>query len=139
MRFLFFPAGLFFEKPRKIFFAGDVRAADGRLQAGAQVGLGRAVLGVGEDHQLVEVLAEDLAVQGEALVLQGDQPQDLDVQIVVGQGLARHFVCVIGHVVFLAVPLHGHAQGAADVFADPAARKPAAVFGERKVHRAIPP
>src|SRR5699024_10697723 len=29
---LFFPAGLFFEKPRKIIFAGKANAADGRMQ-----------------------------------------------------------------------------------------------------------
>ena len=32
LRFLFFPVGLFKEKPRKIIFAGKASAADGRAQ-----------------------------------------------------------------------------------------------------------
>jgi len=32
LRYPFFPAGLFKEKPRKIFFAGKASAADGRAQ-----------------------------------------------------------------------------------------------------------
>ena len=32
LRYPFFSAGLFFEKPRKIYFAGDVSSADGRAR-----------------------------------------------------------------------------------------------------------
>ena len=116
-----------------------VRARHRRLQPRAQVGLGDAVLAVGEDHQLVEVLPQILAVHVQSLVLQRQQPQHLDVQIVVGQRLARHFMRVIADLVLLAVPLHGHAQRAAHVFADPAAQHAPAVVLKRKIHRIILP
>ena len=116
-----------------------VRAADRRLKPGAQIGLGCAVFAVGENHQFVEILPQHLAVDVQALVLQRQQPQHLDVQIVVGQRFARHLVGIVGHIVGLAVPFHRHAQRAADVFADPAAQHPAAVILKRKIHIAHPP
>ena len=99
-----------------------------RLKPHAQVGLCRAVLGVSEDHQLVEVAAEHLCVEVQPVVLKREEPEHLNVEVVVRQRLAADVVRVIGNVVRRAVPLHRHAERAADVLADPAALHAAPVF-----------
>lgn len=105
-----------------------------RLQTDAQVGLCRAVLGMRENHQLVEIAAEHLRVEVEPVVLEREEPEHLDVEVIVRQRLAADVVGVVGNVVRRAVPLHRHAERTADIFADPAALHAAAVFFRGQFH-----
>ncbi|HPM23782.1 MAG TPA: hypothetical protein PLP66_07735 [Phycisphaerae bacterium] len=54
------------------------------------------------------------------VVLHGAQPEQLQVEIVVGGGLAGFEVGIEGNAARLALALEGHAQRAADVLAEPA-------------------
>ena len=62
-----------------------------------------------------------LGGQADPLLLHGDQPEKLNIQIVVRQRFAVDRILIKGHIVDLAPPFIRSAQRAADVLAEPAA------------------
>ena len=94
-----------------------------RRQARTQVHLRRAVLRPVRRHVQAPVLRQRMGGDVEA-----DQPEQLQVQVVVGQRLAAEGLRVEGDVVDLANELKRRAERAADVLAHPAAQDPPAVI-----------
>ena len=79
-------------------------------------------------------LAENARIDvAQAVALDGVEPDELEVEVVVGQHLAglRGEALDVLHV---ALALVGRAHGAADVLADPAGVKTVFVVGEIEVH-----
>jgi len=122
------------ERPARVLVGVPPGAGKRRQQPAAQVGLRRPVFGPVRGDEQRPVLAERVRIDVDALLLHGDEPQELDVQVVVRQRLAGQVARVKGDVVHLAAPLERLAQRAPDVLAQPAAEHPIQILRAVQVH-----
>ena len=112
-----------------------VGARERRQQARAHVDLGIAVLRPVRADVQQPVLPQRLRVNGRAALLQGDQPQELDVQVVIRQRFALEVLRVEGDVVHLPAPLERRAERTPDVLPHPAAQHLLAIAVTVQDHR----
>ena len=83
------------------------------------------------------VFAQQVGVDLHALLFQRRQPQQLDIQVVVGQPFTLQILGVESDLVDLAAPLEGRPQRPADVLAHPTAGDFIEIFGAVKIYGVI--
>ena len=75
---------------------------------------------MGKNHKLIEILSQILGVNMDPPVLHGEQPKNLNIQIIIRKGLPVQIMGIISNIIFAAFPFHRHSQRSAYIFSHPA-------------------
>ena len=105
-----------------------VGAAEGRLDPHAHIDLAVAVFRPVRRDIIHPVISESPRVDMDSFFFQSDQPDELNVHIVVGKRLPRDLMGIIRYMIDAAVPFIPHPESSSGVLPQKTAENPVSVF-----------
>ena len=103
-------------------------AAEGRLDPHAHIDLAVAVFRPVRRDIVHPVISESPRVDMDSFFFQSDQPDELNVHIVVGKRLPRDLMGIIRYMIDAAVPFIPHPESSSGVLPQKTAENPVSVF-----------